>query len=73
MAPPRRVPPLIAVADIARAIGLPTDRTRALLLRAGVLERLGRHYYARRSALRERLGDVYEDVFAFYELPEAAA
>lgn len=65
----RRVPPLIPTAVVAKAAGITTRQARSLLRRSGVLHRSGRYWYARRGLLRERLEDVFEDVFAFYELP----
>jgi hypothetical protein len=68
---PRRVPPLIPIPVIAKATGYSYEYARGLLERSSVLQRDGRRFWkARRGLLRERLPDIYEDVFAYYELPE---
>lgn len=65
----RRVPPMLSVAQIAEATGYTTDAARGLLRRNGLLERDGpRRWAVRRSRLRERLPDVFEDVYEFFEL-----
>jgi hypothetical protein len=64
------VPPLIPIPIVAKAAGWSYDYTRGVLDRARVLQWDGRYLKARRGLLRERLQDLYEDVYAYYELPE---
>lgn len=67
---PRRVPPLIPIPIVAKATGYTYDYTRGILERAGVLQWDGQYLKARRGLLRERLQDIYEDVYSYYELPQ---
>lgn len=65
----RRVPPLIPMAVVAEACDCTTDEARALLVSLGVATKVGHRWKASRSKLREKAPDVFEDVFAFYEMP----
>lgn len=60
------VPPYIDAAKVAEACGLTTERARRMLQRAGVAEKMGGRWVVSRSHLRNRLPDVYEDVFAHF-------
>jgi hypothetical protein len=53
---------------VAKASACTPRDARNLLRRHGLLVANGRRYAVQRSRLRDRLPDVYEDVFAYYEL-----
>lgn len=67
---PRRVPPLIPMAVVAEACGWTTDEARDLLVGLGVAKKVGHRWKVSRSQLREKDIDIFEDVSAFYEMPE---
>jgi hypothetical protein len=64
----RKVPPLIPSHVVAKACGYTARDARNLLRRHGLLQANGRRMAVQRSRLRERLPDVFEDVFDYYEM-----
>jgi hypothetical protein len=69
----KRVPGLVPVAIVAKVEGWSTDFARGILVGAAVAVKVRGRWYAKRGPFRERLPDVFEDVFAYYELGEHAA
>lgn len=67
-AKPKQVPPYLKPSLIGRACGLSRREAKALLRKAGLLERIGTHDYVGDSKLRERLPEVYDRVYAFVAL-----
>jgi hypothetical protein len=60
---------MIPTAVVALATGWTTDEARDILIALGVAEKVGHRWKAPRGKLREKAHDIYEDVFAYYELP----
>lgn len=64
----RRVPFLIPPSKIAEASGMSRKALLTILRGAALLDRHGRRDLVSRSRLRERLPDLYEDVYELYVL-----
>ena len=65
----RKVPPQLTVAQIAQATGWSVKVVRARYKEMGLLKRtLGRLWRVSRRQLMTRDPDVWEDVFAHFEL-----
>jgi hypothetical protein len=63
------VPPHIPISVVVRSVkasGMSGKAIRGLLGRVGILDRWGRYASVGRAVLRERLPDVYEDVYSWY-------
>jgi hypothetical protein len=67
-----RVPTLIPVPVVAEATGFTYLYARSIMERSGVLVRRGRLLKAQRELLQERLPEVFEEVVAHYEKPDAS-
>lgn len=67
----RRMPAMIPMDIVAKACGYSTDEARDLLVALGVATKVGHRWKASRSKLREKAPDVFEDVFASYEMPNS--
>lgn len=63
-----RVPPYLTMAEVAIANGMRTERTKRMLQRIGIAEKVGGRWMVGESRLRERMPDLYDRVFARYEL-----
>jgi hypothetical protein len=63
-----RVPAYLFPSKIARASGYSRKAVLTLLRGADLIERHGRLALVSRSRLRERLPDLYEDVYELYVL-----
>jgi hypothetical protein len=63
-----RVPPYLEPGEVATACEISVAKARSLLERANILEKLGAHHVVGESRLRERLPELYDRVFAYYEL-----
>jgi hypothetical protein len=63
-----RVPAYLEPGEIAVAAEMTTGKVRSLLERAGILEKLGSHHVVGESRLKARLPELYDRVFAYYEL-----
>jgi hypothetical protein len=53
------LPPYLTTAEVAKACEMKTRRVRGMLMRAGILERLGRLWVVGDSRLRARLPEIY--------------
>ena len=66
------VPPLLSPAQVGRACRMSRRAAKTMLRGAGVLDRHGNgRWYAGATRLRERLPDVYDRVFEYFEFGPA--
>lgn len=68
------IPSYLTPAQVALANEMRTEHCREKLARAGILEPDGPHrFHVAESRLRERLPDMYERVFRWFELGHGKA
>lgn len=63
-----RVPPYLTPGQIAKVTGQTARGVKKMLQRIGIAEQHGTQWVVGESRLRERLPEVYDRVFAAYEL-----
>ncbi len=63
-----QIPPYLKPSLVGKACGESRRKARGMLTRAGILEKIGGHWYVSESRLRERLPDVYDRVYAYIVL-----
>jgi hypothetical protein len=67
-----RVPPYLTMAQVADANGFSALQAKRLLQRVGIAEKIGGLWMVGESRLRERLPEVYDRVYAAFELNDSA-